>query len=149
MSGHKLRVAKWRSFKAPSLAVAYATNHRSRQAISEEVATAMKERARFVAEFLNAQAGPSGRRLYSQVASNTAEARMKFMETAIVKGFDVFMDKSEANNSKERSLKRELFIDRGSVLATETPLNPHSTISLRSLYQINRSLVQHKQQVAE
>ena len=43
----------------------------------------MKERARFVAEFLDAQAGPSGRRLYSQVASNTAEARMKFMETAM------------------------------------------------------------------
>ena len=84
VSGHKLRVAKWRSFKAPSPAVAYATNRRSRQAIkSEEVATAMKERARFVAEFLDAQAGPSGRRLYSQVASNTAEARMKSMETAI------------------------------------------------------------------
>ena len=43
----------------------------------------MKERARFVAEFLDAQAGPSGRRLYSQVASNTAEARMKSMETAV------------------------------------------------------------------
>ena len=43
----------------------------------------MKERARFVAEFLDAQAGPGGRRLYSQVASNTAEARMKSMETAI------------------------------------------------------------------
>ena len=51
----------------------------------------MKERARFVAEFLDTQAGPGGRRLYSQVASNTAEevasntaeARMTYMETAI------------------------------------------------------------------
>ena len=84
MSGHKLRVAKWRSFKAPVhrvSAFAYATNRRNgRQAV---VATAMRERARFVAEFLDAQAGPGGRRLYSQVASNTAEARMKSMETAI------------------------------------------------------------------
>ena len=85
MSGHKLRVAKWQSFKAPAPAPAQfanATNRRSRWAVkSEEVA--MKERARFVAEFLDAQAGPSGRRLYSQVASNTAEARMKSMETAV------------------------------------------------------------------
>ena len=44
----------------------------------------MKEQARFVAEFFHARAGPpGGRRLYSQVASNTAEARMKSMETAI------------------------------------------------------------------
>ena len=43
----------------------------------------MKEQARFVAEFLDAQAGTGGRRLYSQVASNTAEARMKSMETTI------------------------------------------------------------------
>ena len=84
VSGHKLRVAKWRSFKAPSYRVSAftnATNRRNgRQAV---VATAMRERARFVAEFLDAQAGPGGRRLYSQVASNTAEARMKSMETAI------------------------------------------------------------------
>ena len=44
---------------------------------------AMKEQAMFVAEFLHAQAVPNARRLYSQVASNTAEARMKFMETAV------------------------------------------------------------------
>ena len=43
----------------------------------------MKEQARFVVEFLDAQARPGGRRLYSQVAFNTAEARMKSMETAI------------------------------------------------------------------
>ena len=43
----------------------------------------VKERARFVAEFLNAQTRPEGQRLYSQVASNTAEARMKSMETEI------------------------------------------------------------------
>ena len=36
-----------------------------------------------MAEFLNAQTRPEGRRLYSQVASNTAETRMKSMETAI------------------------------------------------------------------
>ena len=96
MSGHKFRVAKWRSFKAPSHRVhqsasAYATNRqngRRRAAKSESVATARKERACFVAEFLDAQAGPGGRRLYSQVASKTteaktAEARMKSMETAI------------------------------------------------------------------
>ena len=52
------------------------------------MATARKERACFVAEFLDAQAGPGGRRLYSQVASKTteaktAEAHMKSMETAI------------------------------------------------------------------
>ena len=76
MSGHKLRVEKWRSFKAPS----HRTNRHGRQAIKlESVAATMKERARFVAEFLC----PDGRRLYSQVASNTAEARMKSMETAI------------------------------------------------------------------
>ena len=65
-------------------AVAYATNRRNgRQVVKSEAATAMKERASFVAEFLDAQAGPGGRRLYSQVASNTAEVRMKSMETAI------------------------------------------------------------------
>ena len=53
----------------------------ARHHIKSEVA--MKEQARFVAEFLHAQAGPNVRRLYSQVASNTAEARMKSMETAI------------------------------------------------------------------
>ena len=57
VSGNKLRVEKWRSFKAPS--------HRTNR------------------QFLDAQARPNGRRLYSQVASNTAEARMKSMETAI------------------------------------------------------------------
>ena len=80
MSGHKLRVEKWRSFKAPS----YRTNRQNgRQAIKLENVAATVERARFVAEFLNAQTRPEGRRLYSQVASNTAEARMKSMETAI------------------------------------------------------------------
>ena len=44
---------------------------------------AMKEQARFFVESLDAQARPSGRRLYSQVASNTTEACMKSMETAI------------------------------------------------------------------
>ena len=43
----------------------------------------MKERAHFVAEFLDAHAAPSVRRSYSQVASNTVEARMKSMETAM------------------------------------------------------------------
>ena len=87
VSGHKLRVAKWQSFKAPAPAPApaqpaNATNRWSRQAAKSE-GVAMKERARFVSEFLDAQAGPSGRRSYSQVASNTAEARMKSMETAM------------------------------------------------------------------
>ena len=90
VSGHKLRVAKWWSFKAPSPASAYATNRwKSEVAMKEQARhhvkseVAMKEQARFVAEFLHAQAGPNVRRLYSQVASNTAEARMKFMETAM------------------------------------------------------------------
>ena len=79
VSGHKLRVEKWRSFKAPS----YHTNRHGRPAIKlEDVTTTVKERARFVAEFLNAQTRP-GQRLYSQVVSNKAEARMKSMETAM------------------------------------------------------------------
>ena len=70
MSGNKFRVEKWRIFKAPS----HRTNRQNdRQAIKlESVAETMKERARFVAEFFNAQARLDGRRLYSQVASNTA-----------------------------------------------------------------------------
>ena len=70
-------------------AVAYATNRRKSEVVKEQAryqhvkSVAMKEQARFVAEFLHAQAGPNVRRLYSQVASNTAEARMKSMETAI------------------------------------------------------------------
>ena len=80
VSGHKLRVEKWRSYKAPS----YHTNRHGRQAIMlEDVTTSMKERARFVAEFLNAQTRPEGQRLYSQVVSNKVEARMKSMETAM------------------------------------------------------------------
>ena len=80
VSGHKLRVEKWRSFKAPS----YHTNRHGRQAIKlEDVTTTVKERARFAAEFLNAQTRPEGHRLYSQVVSNKVEARMKSMETAM------------------------------------------------------------------
>ena len=79
VSGHKLRVEKWRSFKAPS----YHTNRHGRQAIKEDVTTTVKERARFAAEFLNAQTRPEGQRLYSQVVSNKVEARMKSMETAM------------------------------------------------------------------
>ena len=85
VSGHKLRVAKWQKAPAPAPApaqLANATNRWSRQAAKSE-GVAMKERARFVSEFLDAQAGPSGRGSYSQVASNTAEARMKSMETAM------------------------------------------------------------------
>ena len=76
VSGHKLRVEKWRSSKAPS----YHTNRHGRQAIKEDVTTTMKERARFAAEFL-AQTRPE--RSYSQVVSNKVEARMKSMETAM------------------------------------------------------------------
>ena len=73
VSGHKLHVEKWQSFKAPS----YRTNRHGRQAIKlEDVTATVKERARFVVEFLNAQKRPEDQRLYSQVASNTAEARM-------------------------------------------------------------------------
>ena len=86
MSGHKMRVAEWRCFKAPfsrarQSAFAYATNCRNgHRAVKSEAATAMKERACFVAEFLDAQVGPGGRRLYSQMVSKTAEARMKSMD---------------------------------------------------------------------
>ena len=91
MSGHKLRVAKWRSSKVPSPAPAYATNRwKSEVAMKEQarhyasqVGSGYERATRFVAEFLHAQAAPNVRRLYSQVASNTAEARMKFMETAM------------------------------------------------------------------
>ena len=93
VSGQKLRVARWRS-KAPSHRVpAVATNRRksemamkqARQERKSEMAMkqARQEQARFVADLLRAQAAPNIRRLYSQVASNTAEARMKSMETAI------------------------------------------------------------------
>ena len=79
VSGHKLRVEKWRSSKGPvhrAPAVA-STNRRNGH-------QATKEQARFVMEFLVAQAAhPGDRRLYSQVASNNSEARMKSMETAI------------------------------------------------------------------
>ena len=79
VAGHKLRVAKWGSSKGPvhrAPAVA-STNRRNGQAT--------KEQARFVMEFLDAQAArPGDRRLYSQaVAPNTSEARMKSMETEI------------------------------------------------------------------
>ena len=89
VSGHKLRVAKWRSSKVPSPAPAYATNRWKSEVAAKQARhhvkskVAMKEQAMFVAEFLHAQAVPNARRLYSQVASNTAEARMKFMETAM------------------------------------------------------------------
>ena len=84
VSGHKLRVEKWRSFKAPP----YHTNRHGHQAIKLEVVKTKdraKEQARFVMEFLDAQAArPADRRLYSQAAApNTSEARMKAMETAI------------------------------------------------------------------
>ena len=92
VSGQKLRVARWQS-KAPvhrMPAVAYATNRRKSEVVKEparhvkSVATEQLTRqARFVAEFLHAQAGPNVQRLYSQVASNTAETRMKSMETAV------------------------------------------------------------------
>ena len=73
-------------------AVAYATNRRksemakqARQERKSEMAVkqARQEQARFVADLLHAQAAPNVRRLYSQVTLNTAEARMKSMETAI------------------------------------------------------------------
>ena len=84
VSGHKLRVEKWRSFKAPP----YHTNRHGHQAIKLEVVKTKdraREQARFVMEFLDAQAArPADRRLYSQAAApNTSEARMKAMETAI------------------------------------------------------------------
>ena len=89
VSGQKLRVARWQS-KAPSHRVAaVATNRRKsemamKQARQERKSEqARQEQARFVADLLRAQAAPNVRRLYSQVASNTAEARMKSMETAI------------------------------------------------------------------
>ena len=76
-----LRAAKWQS-KAPAPAFASATKHRRSRRAKSEKGTDMKERARFAAEFLDA-AAPSSRRLYSQVASNTVEARMKSMAAAM------------------------------------------------------------------
>ena len=91
VSGQKLRVARWQS-KAPAHRVpAIATNRRkSEMAVKARQARhhvkseqARQEQARFVADILLAQAAPNARRLYSQVTSNTAEARMKSMETAV------------------------------------------------------------------
>ena len=95
VSGQKLRVARWQS-KGPSHRVpAVATNRRKSDGYESspraevgslpscQVEVAMKEQAMFVAEFLHAQAVPNARRLYSQVASNTIEARMKSVETAV------------------------------------------------------------------
>ena len=78
---HKIRAAKWQS-KAPAPAFASATKHRRSRRAKSEKGTDVKERASFVAEFIDATA-PSSRRLYSQVASNTVEARMKSMATAM------------------------------------------------------------------
>ena len=87
VSGQKLRVARWRS-KAPVHRVpAVATNRRKSEMTARKErksAQARQQQARFVADLFLAQAAP--KRLYSQVASNTAEKRMKSMETAI---FDV------------------------------------------------------------
>ena len=92
VSGQKLRVARWQS-KAPAHRVpAIATNRRKSEMAVKRMAMARhqvkseqvrKEQARFVADILQAQIAPNARRLYSQVTSNTAEARMKSMETAI------------------------------------------------------------------
>ena len=79
VAGHKLRVAKWGSSKGPvHRAPVASTNRRSGD-------QAMKKQARFVMEFLDAQAArPGDRRLYSQVvAPNTSEARMRSMETTM------------------------------------------------------------------
>ena len=82
VAGYKFRVAKWRSSKGPvhrAPAVATTNRRNGHQA-------SMKEQARFVMEFLDAQAArPADRRLYSQAAApNTSEARMKAMETVMV-----------------------------------------------------------------
>ena len=82
VAGHKLRVAKGRCSKGPvHRAPAVATTNRRNGDHVKSVT--MKEQARFVVEFLDAQTRPGGRRLYSQVASNTAESRMKSTDTAI------------------------------------------------------------------
>ena len=100
VTGLRFRVAKWQSKTPPHRVPAVATNRRksemavkarqerkseksSPRAESEAVKQARKEQARFVADLLHAQAAPNVRRLYSQVISNTAETRMKSMETAI------------------------------------------------------------------
>ena len=80
VAGHKLRVAKWGSSKGPvrRAPIVATTNRKSGD-------QAMKKQARFVMEFLDAQAArPGDRRLYSQaVAPSTSEARMRSMETTM------------------------------------------------------------------
>ena len=80
VAGHKLRVAKWVSSRSPvrRAPIVATTNRRNGD-------QAMKEQARFLMEFLDAQAArPGDRRLYSQaVVSNTSEVRMKSMETTM------------------------------------------------------------------
>ena len=96
MTGQRLRIAKWQSSKAPAPAVARVNKvrqERKSKAVKQKsemarhhVKSEQARQARFVADFLHAQAAPNGRRLYSQVISNVAEARMKSMETAILNG---------------------------------------------------------------
>ena len=96
VTGQRLRIAKWQSSKSPAPAVARANKARQEQkskAVKQKsemarhhVKSEQARQASFVADFLHAQAAPNGRRLYSQVISNVAEARMKSMETAILNG---------------------------------------------------------------
>ena len=93
VAGHKLRVAKWVSSRSPvRRAPTVATTNRRN---GDQV---LKEQARFLMEFLDAQAArPGERRLYSQaVAPNTSEARMKSMETTM---------KQILNRLSERSVR--------------------------------------------
>ena len=93
LCGRKLRVAKW---MAPVAHVAKAAGSKSRDGrgrnqtsnatCSVSVGNSSVKNARFVADFLAAQARPGGdRQLYSRVLApdKTAQRRMESMETAI------------------------------------------------------------------
>ena len=88
--GHKLRVARWKSKGRRSRSAKSQTRKISSAAGTASCNSSVEERARFVAEFLAAEARPSGsprgRQLYSQVVSRDKSAdhrRMQSMEMAI------------------------------------------------------------------
>ena len=94
LCGRKLRVAKWVVPVAPVATAAVSKSrdghrHHSRKTSTTTCVSAGKssvKEARFVADFLAAQARPGGdRQLYSRVLApdKTAQRRMESMETAI------------------------------------------------------------------
>ncbi len=91
LCGRKLRVAKWMAPVAQATAAVSKSRvdrgrNRTSNATCVPVGNSSVKEARFVADFLAAQARPGGdRQLYSRVLApdKTAQRRMESMETAI------------------------------------------------------------------